>query len=122
MNSAAQNAIGHALSRLLDPSPGEAVTKLNIKKVFVTCREKFCSINGARIGRLIDQCMRQERTMLAQTETKRKVPFGNRNGRPDKSDGSDPQFDKLKKELTLAQREIRDFQGRSHVNLRFQLK
>jgi hypothetical protein len=41
-------------------------------------------------------------TMLAQTETKRKAPFGNRNGRPDKSDGLDPQFAKLKKELTLA--------------------
>ncbi len=42
--------------------------------------------------------------MLAQVETKSKVPFGS-NGRLDKSDGLDPQFDKLKKELTLAQRE-----------------
>ncbi len=51
--------------------------------------------------------------MLAQTETKNKVPFGNHKGRPDKSDGLDPQSAKIKKELTLAQREI--------VNLKFQL-
>jgi hypothetical protein len=44
--------------------------------------------------------------MLAQAETKSKAPFGNSNGRPDKSDGLDPQFAKLMKELTLAQREI----------------
>ncbi len=42
--------------------------------------------------------------MLAQAETRSKAPFGNRNGHPDKSDGLDPQFAKLKKELTLAQR------------------
>ncbi len=42
--------------------------------------------------------------MLAQAETKHTLPFGNRNGQPDKSDGSDPQFAKLKTELTLAQR------------------
>ncbi len=42
--------------------------------------------------------------MLAQAETKSKAPSGIRNGRPDKSDGLDPQFAKLKKELTLAQR------------------
>jgi hypothetical protein len=45
-------------------------------------------------------------TMLAQTETKSKAPFGNRNGRQDKSNDSDPQFAKLKKELTLVRREI----------------
>jgi hypothetical protein len=44
--------------------------------------------------------------MLAQTESKSKAPFGNHNGRLDKSDGLDQQFAKLKKELTLAQREI----------------
>jgi hypothetical protein len=43
--------------------------------------------------------------MLAQAESKSKAPFGNSNGRPDKSDVLDPQFAKLKKELTLAQRE-----------------
>ncbi len=42
--------------------------------------------------------------MLAQAETKSKVPFGQHNGRPDKSDGLDPLFAKLKKELTLAHR------------------
>jgi hypothetical protein len=44
--------------------------------------------------------------MLAQTETKSKVPLGNRNGRQDKSDGSEPHLAKLKKEITLAQREM----------------
>ncbi len=42
--------------------------------------------------------------MLAQSETKSKAPFGNRNGRPDKSDGLEPQFAKLKKELTLVEK------------------
>jgi hypothetical protein len=97
LNSATQNAIGFALSRLIDPSPGEPVPKLTIKKVFATCREKFCSINCAPIRRLIDEGMRKERAMLAQTRTKSKVPFGNRNGRQDKSNGSDPQFAKLKR-------------------------
>ncbi len=27
---------------------------LNLKKVFSTCREKFCSINGAQVGRLLN--------------------------------------------------------------------
>ncbi len=79
---------------------------LNLKKVFSTCRKKFCSINGALVGRLLDESMRQERAMLAQAETKSKAPLGNCNGRPDKSDGLDLQFAKLKKEVTLAQREI----------------
>jgi hypothetical protein len=56
------------------------VTKLNLKKGFTTCREKFCSINGALVGRLLDEGMRQERAMLAQAETKSKAPFGNSNG------------------------------------------
>jgi hypothetical protein len=58
--------------------------------------------------------MRKERVILAQTETKSKVPFGNRNGRPDKSNGSDPQFANLKKELTLAQREISNLKNQLH--------
>ncbi len=65
---------------------------INLKKVFSTCRENFCSINGAPVGRVLDEGMRQERTMLAQTETKSKAPFGNRNGRTDKSDALDLQF------------------------------
>ncbi len=72
--------------------------KLNIKKVFASRREFFCSINGAPIRRLIDEGMHKERAMLAQAETKSKVPFGNRNGRQDKSNGSDQQFAKLKKD------------------------
>ena len=46
--------------------------------------------------------------MQAQTETKSKASFGNRNdhGRTDKPDGLDPQFTKLKKDLSLALREI----------------
>ncbi len=72
--------IGFALSRLLDPSPGDAVTKLNLKKVFTTCREKCCCTNGAPVGRLLDEGMRQERAMLAQAEFKSKAPFGNSHG------------------------------------------
>ncbi len=106
--------IGIALSRLLDPSHGYAVTKINLKKVFTTCREKFCSINGAPVGRLIDEGMRQERAMLAEAETRSKAPFGNRNGRPDKSDDLDPQFAELKKELTLVQREISNLKNQLH--------
>jgi hypothetical protein len=82
------------------------VPTINLKKVFSTCREKFCSINGAPVGRVLDEGMRQERAMLAQTETKSKAPFGNRNGRTDKSDGLDPQLAKLKKDLSLALREV----------------
>jgi hypothetical protein len=71
LNSAMQNANGFALSRLLDTTPGEDVPKLNIKKVFAICREKLCSINGAPIGRLIDESMRKERAMpLAQRDQK----------------------------------------------------
>ena len=55
--------------------------KFTIKKVFAICREKFCSINGAPIGRLVDEYLRKERAMLAQAETKTKVPFANRNGK-----------------------------------------
>ncbi len=79
---------------------------INLKKVFSTCREKFCSINGAPVGRVLNEGMRQERAMLAQTETKSKTSFGNRIGRANKSDGLDPRFVKLKKELSLALREI----------------
>jgi hypothetical protein len=78
LNTATQNAIGFALSQLLDPSPGDAVTTLNLKKVFSTCQENFCSINGAPVGRLLGEGMRQERAMLAQPDTKSKVPFGQR--------------------------------------------
>ncbi len=77
-----QNAIG--FSRLLDATPGEYVPTLNLKKVFSTCLEKFCSINGAKVGRLLDESMRQERAMLAQAETESKAPFG---GQPQWSTG-----------------------------------
>jgi hypothetical protein len=90
------------------------VPALNLKKAFSTCPEKICSINGAPVGRLLDEGMRQELAMLAQAETKSKAPFGSRNGRPDKSDGLDPQFAKLKKELTLAHREISKFKNQLH--------
>jgi hypothetical protein len=90
------------------------VATLNLKEVFSSCREKFCRIMGAPVGRLSDESMRQERAMLAQAETKSKAPFGNRNGRKDKSDGLDPQFAKLKKELTVAQREISNLKNQLH--------
>ena len=55
---------------------------------------------------LIDEGMWQERAVLVQAETKSKAPFGSSNGRPDKSDGLDSQFAKLKKDLSLALREV----------------
>jgi hypothetical protein len=114
LNTATQNAIGFARSRFLDPTPGEDVSTLNLKKVFATCREKFCSINGAPVGRLLDEGIRQERAMLAQAETKTKKPFGNLNGRTDKSDGLDPEFAKLEKDLSLALREISNLKNQLH--------
>jgi hypothetical protein len=90
------------------------VPTLSLKKVFSTCQEKFCSISGAPVDRLLDEGMRQERAMLAQAQTKSKARFGNSNGQPDKSDGLDPQFAKLKKELTLAQREISNLKNQLH--------
>ncbi len=41
------------------------MSKLTIKEVFTACREKFCSINGAPIGRLVDENLRKEREVLA---------------------------------------------------------
>jgi hypothetical protein len=67
-----------------------------------------------RLGRLVDENLRKERAMLAQAETKTKVPFANRNGKPDKSDASDTQIAKIKKELTLAQREIANLKNQLH--------
>ncbi len=54
--------------------------------------------------------------MQAQTETKSKASFGNRNdhGRTDKPDGLDPQFTKLKKDLSLALREISNLKNQLH--------
>jgi hypothetical protein len=64
LNIATQNAIGFALSRFLDPTPGKDVPTINLKKVFSTCREKFCSINGAPVGRVLDEGMRQDYSNL----------------------------------------------------------
>jgi hypothetical protein len=44
--------------------------------------------------------------MLAQTESKSKASLGGQNGRTDKSEGSDSKYDRLKKDLTHALREI----------------
>ncbi len=52
--------------------------------------------------------------MLAQAEIKSRAPFGSRNGRTDKSDGLDPQFAKLKKDLILAHREISNLKNQLH--------
>ncbi len=55
LNIATQNAIGFALSRFLDPAPGEDVPTINLKKVLSTCRDKFCSVNGAPVGHVLDE-------------------------------------------------------------------
>ncbi len=80
MNTATQTAIGFALSRLLDTPIGEDsdVPAINLKKVFSTCRDKFCSVNCAPVGCILDESMRQDRAMLAQTETKSKASLVNR--------------------------------------------
>ena len=58
----------------------------------------------APIGHLVEDSLRKEGAMLAQAETKTKVPFANRNGKQDKSDGSDTQVAKINKDLTLVRR------------------
>ena len=52
--------------------------------------------------------------MLAQADPKSKVPLANCNGRPNNSDGTDSQVAKLKKDLTLAQREIAKLKNQLH--------
>ncbi len=54
--------------------------------------------------------------MQAQTETKSKASFGNSNnhGRTDKPDGLDLQFTKLKKDLSLALRQISNLKNQLH--------
>jgi hypothetical protein len=66
-----------------------------MKEVFAICREKFCSITGTPIGCLVDENLHKEHAMLAQAETKTKVPFANCNGKQDKSYGSDTQVAKI---------------------------
>ncbi len=68
----------------------------------------------APIGRLVDKNLRKEHAMLSQAEAKTKVPFANRTGKRDKSDGLDQQYAKLKKELTLVQREIANLKNQLH--------
>ncbi len=72
---------------------------MTIKETFAICSKKFCSINGAPIGCLVDENLLnlKEIAMLAQAETKTKVPFAKRNDKPVKSDGSDSQVAKIKK-------------------------
>ncbi len=90
------------------------VPKLTIKKVFAICREKFCSINGTPIGRLIDEGMSKERATLAHEELKNKVTFAHNNGRPNYYDSTVSQVAKLKKVLTLAQRDIAKLKNQLH--------
>jgi hypothetical protein len=52
--------------------------------------------------------------MLAQAEPKSKAPFANCNGRPNNSDSSDSQVAKLKKDSTLAQRELANLKNQLH--------
>jgi hypothetical protein len=117
LNSATQNAIGYVLAWLLDPTPGDSndVFKLTTKEVFATCCEKY-SINGVPLGRLVDEALCKERAMLAQAqaETKAKAPYANCNGKQDKSYGSDKQVAKIKKDSTLAQREIAKLKNQLH--------
>jgi hypothetical protein len=114
LHAATQNAIGNTLSRLLDTSHGDdqAVSRLTIKKVFAVCRDKYCSINGAPIGCLVDKNMYKERAMLAQADTTQ-VLLADSNGKSGKSDSSDAHA-KIKKELTFAQKEIAKLKNQLH--------
>ncbi len=96
---------------------------MTIKGVLAICRDKYSSINGAPIGRLVDENMRKERAMLAQAsqaDTKTQVPLAYRNGKPGKSDCSyvwiklDAQVAKIAKELTFAQEEIEKLKNQLH--------
>ncbi len=91
LNSALQNAIGYALARLLDTTPrdNDDVPKLMMKQVLAYVVAPIC--------RLIDEGMLKECAMLSQAEAKGKVPFANRNGKPDISDGSDAQVLSLRR-------------------------
>ncbi len=74
MSSTTQNAIGNALALLLDTTHGDRdnASKSTINEVFAICSEKFCGINGAPIGCLVDENLRKERAMLAQAEDRTK--------------------------------------------------
>jgi hypothetical protein len=60
LNSATQDAIGYALAMSLDTTQGDRddMFKLTSKEVFSACREKFCGINGAPIGHLVNENLR----------------------------------------------------------------
>jgi hypothetical protein len=79
---------------------------------------KFCRFQireeGAKLNSATQNAIRYAREMLAQAETKTKVQFANRNGKKDKSDGSDTQVAKVKKDLTLQQREIAKLKNPLH--------
>ncbi len=62
------------------------------------------------------QTARYAGALCSQTETKSKASLGCRNdhGRTDKPDGLDPQFTKLKKDLSLALREISNLKNQLH--------
>jgi hypothetical protein len=103
-------------ARVVDTPQGgsDAVSNLTIKDEFTVCRDIFCGINGAPIGRLVDGNMRKERALLAQADTKTKVPFADSNGKPDKSDGSDAQVAKIsaREQTERSSKARRRFSGR----------
>ncbi len=116
MNSTTQNTIENACAATGYNSRRDSddSSKLTIKEVFAICREKFCSINGAPIGSLVDDNLRKERAMLAQAETETKVPIANHNDKPDKSDGLYTLAAMIKKEFTLAQSRIAKLKNQLH--------
>jgi hypothetical protein len=88
--------------------------KLRIKEVFTVCRDKICSINGTPIGLWVDEDFSKKHALLAQAENKTKVPFANRNGKPDKSDVSDTQVvEAFLTSLTLVDAWVFPFWGES---------
>ncbi len=74
LNAATQSASGNALASPR-PGDGDPDSHLTIKEVVAVCRDKYSSINGAPIVRLVDENMRKEPALLAQTDTKDQVPL-----------------------------------------------
>jgi hypothetical protein len=115
LNSATLKAIGYALALLLETNPGndDDVPKLTIKICYMSWEilqyQWYTNRPFDRWGHV--QGSRYADTRGAQ---KQGIPFANRNGRPNNSDGTDSQVAKLKKDWTLAQREIAKLKNQLH--------
>ncbi len=92
MNSATQNAIGYAPARLLDTTKGDSddVSFNNQRIVYCMSREilqyQWCTNRP-----LVRRELAQGTCNVGSSGDQEQVPFAKRNGKPNKSDGSDTQ-------------------------------